>query len=254
MVRGAKRSPGGIMSFGRAPLAVHPQAFTWEKLRAPILAETFTEVCARLATLPPTPLRPRRLSEGFHVVPVAQVQGSGFDTAEQAVVALLVDSEGGEVRLVHPYHVANASGSEVLLAALAEGQVCFVAGRFQRRGSVLFVEPTGVVLETQEGRVLVQPWLDSGASTSARRLTLDTADPQRARLFLTQELPQALGDVLISGREALTELDARRWRERAQQAEVLGFARFPGLLHALAAGESTALRTLLSLTALAGDL
>lgn len=254
LVRGAKRSPGGIMSFGRAPLAVHPQTFTWEKLRAPVFAETFAEVRARLATLPPTPLRPRRLAEGFHVVPVAQVQGSGFDTTEQAVVALLADSEGGEVRLVHPYHAANAAGSEALLAALGEGHLCFVAGRFQRRGAVLFVEPTSVVCETGDGRMIVQPWLDSGSRTRTEHSIPGLSDQQRTQQFLTEALPQALGDLLIGGGEAITELDSRRWQESAQQAEALGFVRIPRLLAALATGDISPLRTLLSLTALAADL
>ena len=59
LVKGGKRSPNHEFSFGRAPVSLSPQAFRWESLRAPLLAEDFEEIAARLSALPPASLRPR---------------------------------------------------------------------------------------------------------------------------------------------------------------------------------------------------
>ncbi len=44
LIQGAKRSPSHRLVIGRARAAVNPQAFTWEQLRAPVLAEDFDEL------------------------------------------------------------------------------------------------------------------------------------------------------------------------------------------------------------------
>ncbi|WP_309711917.1 SWIM zinc finger family protein [Armatimonas sp.] len=253
LVRGGKRTPSGSFSFGRAPAALHPQAFAWEKLRAPVLVESFHEIELRLATLPPTPLRPQRLAEDFHVVPIAEVLSVGFDTAQQAVVAEVRDGLGGMARLVHPYHSQGAAGCDVLLQTLPSGTVCFIAGACRRASGGMVLSPTGIVCEENGVRRLVQPWLESGAATTSNLGTLappETLSPSR---FLTDELPQTLGDFLIGGREALSEHEARRLRDQAQQAEALGFGQLPTLLNALAAGDTEALPRLLMLAALAPD-
>ena len=57
------------------------------------------------------------------------------------------------------------------------------------------------------------------------------------------------------GLEGNGERERRLWRERAQQAEALGFAQLPPLLEALAQGvqAAAALETLLALLTLASD-
>ena len=256
LIRGGRRSPGGFFSFGRAPAARHPQSFQWEKLRAPTLAEGFAEVGAHLAALPPTPLRPRRLGEAFHVVPVKEVAAFGFDAARQAVVARLRDGAGHEATLVHPYHSLGAGGCDALLQSLsAKGSVAFVAGTFQQRGATLFVYPSALVCREGSDRNLVLPWLDE--VPPERRETIgrigDTDAASRTGRFLLEELPQLLGDALLTGLEARTEPDSRRWGSLARQAETLGYTRIPELLDGLAAGNDEAFRTVLKVIAIAPD-
>src|SRR5207248_4436459 len=63
LIRGGKRTAGYHLLPGRAEASVQPQAFAWESLRPPVLVEEFAELDARLSTLPPAALRPRRVAE-----------------------------------------------------------------------------------------------------------------------------------------------------------------------------------------------
>src|SRR5262245_58744251 len=89
LIQGAKRTPGHRVVVGRGRAVVNPQAFAWEQLRVPTLADDFDELRARLAVLPPASLRPRRVAEDFHAVPVAAVRQFAYDSAAQAVRATL---------------------------------------------------------------------------------------------------------------------------------------------------------------------
>ncbi len=46
--QGCRRSPDRVLTLGRRQLTANPQAFAWEKLRAPVLAEDFGEIRGRL--------------------------------------------------------------------------------------------------------------------------------------------------------------------------------------------------------------
>lgn len=253
LLKGGRRSAGGVLSFGRAPAACQPQTYQWEKLRAPVLAEGFREITARLASLPPKPLRPRRLAEDLHVVPIAEVASVGFDSVEQSVKAALRDPEGGDARLVHPFHARAAAGADALLAALGGERVLFVAGRCRRDGPEVVVEPIGVIVEREGKRRLVQPWIE-GAPSGGRTATPAGADTQpRARSFIGDELANAIGDLFVTGVEGMTPTAARLWRERARDAAALGFTALPPHLEALAAradaGRTLALAALVSFAA-----
>ena len=83
-----------------------------------MLVEDFAELDARLSALPPSSLRPRRVAEDFHILPIAAVESAGFDAATQTVKALLTDAPGRRVRLLHGYTSRGHDGAEALLAKL----------------------------------------------------------------------------------------------------------------------------------------
>ncbi len=179
LVKGGKRSPNHEFIFGRAAVNINPQSYQWETLRPPALVEGFDEVVARLSTLPPAPLRPRRLAEDFFLCPILHpfnssrtqdgeegavrgVEGARFVAHEQSIQALLRDPQGGTAQLHHPYTSRGAAGADALLTTLVTRgeEVVFVAGRMHLRGGELRVEPVSLVIESQGRRTLLQPWID----------------------------------------------------------------------------------------------
>ncbi len=169
LAQGGWRTSGAEYVPGRARLVLNPQAFTWEQLRAPTLAQGFAEVTARLGALPPPALRPRRLADDLCAFPVAAVEGARFESAEQTVQATLRDAEGGTALLRHPYLSRAREGAEALLRLLAARPqtVRFVAGRVQRRAESLLVAPVAVVYEAEGRRRMLQPWVEGGADAPA---------------------------------------------------------------------------------------
>lgn len=240
LAKGGKRSASGVFSFGRAAAACQPQAFAWERLRAPVLAEDFAEVEAHLAQLPPRPLRPRRLAEDLYVVPIAEVHDAHFDRAEQALLATLRDARGREALLVHPFHTRAAAGTEALLGALGSQRALFAAGRIARTGRGLSLRPCGVVFEVDGVRRLVQPWLEPARAAAHSQAVVRHERPLDATSFLADELATALGELIVSGLEGVTPGLLRSWGERANQAASLGFVQLPGQLRALAEAPSGA--------------
>jgi hypothetical protein len=238
LAKGGKRSAGGVFSFGRVAAACQPQAYAWEKLRAPVLADGFAEIEAHIGQLPPRPLRPRRLADDLYVVPVAEAVDAHFDRAEQAVFATLRDARGREAQLVHPFHARAAAGTDTLLAALGSERALFAAGRVARSGSGLTLEPCGVVFESAGRRRLVQPWLEPASATRNSQRVPRTEHSPDARSFLADELATALGELIVAGIEGCTASSLRAFRERAVQAAGLGFAQLPAQLEALAAAPS----------------
>ena len=253
LVKGGKRSSGCVFTFGRAPAACQPQAFAWERLRAPLLAEGFAEVRAHLDQLPPKPLRPRRVVDDVYVIAVEGVERSGFDPAEQAVHAVLVDASGERALLVHPFHARAASGTNALLAALGKGGVRFVSGRVRRAARGLAIEPFGVVVERDGVRRLIKPWIEASRGPRAEEGYAAREREVDPGAFVVDEMPDALGSLLVLGVEGFTEATARELREHARQAEALGFATLPDRLRSLAdAPDAKAVLELAAFAAFAG--
>ena len=175
LIQGAKRSPSCRLVIGRGRAVVNPQAFAWEQLRAPVLAEDFAEIRARLGLLPPASLRPRRVAEDFHAVAIAAVEGFAFDPAAQVVRATLRDARGDLAALEHPYSSRGREGVDALLARLtstAPDAFRFVAGPARLGASGLSISPTALVFQDGAARRILQPWIDRdrddvGASGSA---------------------------------------------------------------------------------------
>ena len=240
LIRGGKRAANRRFLPGRARATVHPQGFEWERLRAPVLAEDFQEIRARLAAAPPASLRPRRLTEDFHVCRIAGVESVQFDPVQQAVVATLHDTAGGTALLWHPYSTRGKEGSESLLAALhsrAE-QVVFAAGRVCLRFSDLVLLPTCLVLDEAGTRTAIQPWIEAfaaGTNGSAHmELVAPSDEPADPVGDYPGQLLEGLGELLLCG---LRDIDAswiRQWREMARLGRAAGLTRLAGLTDALA--------------------
>jgi hypothetical protein len=214
-----------------------------------VLAEDFDELRARLGVLPPGALRPRRVAEDVHVVAIAGVLESGFDTAAQVVRATVLDARGNPAALEHPFHSRGRAGFEALLNRLRHGPpgaLRFVAGpvRLGPRGLVL--APTALVFQDPgaSARQVLQPWIDPGAGAPgapARAPDLDSA-PARGRANppadpidgYPQELANALGELILLGLRRADAHAARTWRELARFGTAIGFDRLTRPAAALA--------------------
>jgi hypothetical protein len=244
VIQGGKRSPGNRLVVGRGRAVVNPQAFTWEQVRAPVLAEDFEELRARLSLLPPASLRPRRVAEDFHVVPVAAVEASGFDTASQAVRAILRDARGGEAMLVHPFFSRGKDGSETLLDRLGRQpeSLRFVAGP-ARLGSIgLVISPVALVFQAGTSpREILQPWVDRAPTGGASPASIAGPDgpkpiPSPADPIddYPRQLLEALGELVLLGLGRADGHTANRWRELSRFGEAIGFHRLTRPVTALA--------------------
>lgn len=227
VTRGGKYTPERQFLPGRAPAALNPQSYEWETLvRPPGRADDFAELRAHLATLPPAPLRSRRLGTSFHILAVAGIEDVHFSTVDQAVQAVLRDTQGQSALLVHPFTSRNREGTEALLARLAQGPPRFVAGPVRVAASQVVIEPVALVFENGR-RSLLQPWIDTSTADSlpdalSAAPAAPPADPLRS--FLDQAW-EALAELLVIGLDRADELTLRRWRALGEYGAALGLVR-----------------------------
>lgn len=231
VVKGGKRLPDGSFVVGRAQAASSPQNFAWENLRAPLFAESFTELTEHLQNRPPVMLGPRRLAERLAVCPVSKVEWVRFDGARQEVHALLRDEAGDVAVLVHPFFLRGRDGAERLLAELTHHPeaIKFVSGEAVLRNGILEIAPLAVVFQGERAKYCVQPWVDGpgGAEVSTSGQPLENQDapaPNPVEAF-RQKLSENLGDLLHSGLNGADDLLRREWRGLARTAAALGLTR-----------------------------
>ncbi len=232
-IEGGKRTPSYRFSVGRNRAQVNPYAFNWEShLRPPLLAESFSELATRLAALPPASLRPRRVTEDLHVLPVRAVAAAEFSEPDQEVRAILLDAAENQALLLHPYTSRGKEGAEALLATLTHRgtSVRFVAGHVRPRGAGLVIHPIALVLEEEKGRTMLQPWVDrfdQGAELPPPEPEEDElpgpVEPWRHYL---RHLGDALGELLLVGLRRADGHSARVWGELYRHGAGLGFVRF----------------------------
>jgi hypothetical protein len=230
LVKGGKRLPNGLFLPGRAQIALHPQAYAWESLRAPVFAEDFAELAARLAAQPPAALGPRRLSAGLYVCAIAGVEKAGFIASEQIVQATLRDNLGGRATMVHPYTNRGHAGVEALLHALAArpDELRYLAGHVRLAPSGLVIAPTALVFGTGATRSCLLPWVaapETGSLQIASQATGDPPVPGEPLADYWAQLHTGLADLLVPGLGRADERQQRRWRELARQGGALGFGR-----------------------------
>lgn len=243
LARGGKRAPDGEFSFGRTPLSFNAQTFEWQRLRAPLLCEGFSQINAHFEGAAPTPLRPRRAGEDFFVVPLAGVEDAHFSQSQQETRAVLRDTSGETALLIHPFSARGASGTQALLAALDDPDSArFVAGRFSRGAQGLTVSPLSLVCERGGARVMIQPWVSQNAASPNAQ-----SDAQFAPKSATQSAPldplrdfsaqlgEALGELWLLGLARADEAVARDWARLAGRGAALGFGRLVAPIETLSA-------------------
>ena len=107
--------------------------------------------------LPPASLRPRRLTENFHVFAISQVGNIEFSPAQQVVKAILRDSHRHQAILKFPYTSRSTEGTEALLEHLANRQLLFVAGQIYLSAEELIITSVSLVFLCGDHTIL-QPF------------------------------------------------------------------------------------------------
>lgn len=234
LIKGGKRAPNNQFLPSRAQATANPQGFNWESLRRPLFVDDYAELQTRLQTLPPAALRPRRVTDDFHVFSVSRIEGVKFLTIEQALQAVLFDAAGNAALLVHPFFARARHGFEVLYTMLVSrpNDLRFVAGktRFSARG--LEIAPVSLVFEGAEGRMMIQPWVEKEETKEISKELPEARSASRASVeteplseFLLQ-ISDALGELVLIGLERANKQTEQALQELAERGASLGFARF----------------------------
>lgn len=225
LVKGAKRSLNGEVAMTRAAVALNPQTYEWEKLRAPVLVEGADELQGHFENLPPVTLRPRHLAQTFHVVPVNRVEAPGVDPMSRTLQAVLIDVRGGEIVLEFPFYSHGRAGFAKLQQALETQTVKFVAGQIRRYAKGLAITPSAIVVEGSTGREMIQPWIDTGDVKFDAALQ-DAPEEADAFALFRLEIIRALGELVLSGVSAADPLMEKRWAALIEQGREVGLERF----------------------------
>ncbi len=244
LIKSGKRSANRRLMLGRGSAGLHPQEFSWEELRPPLLVDEFSAIDSLQRLLPPVSLRPRRITEGLHVLPIASVTEPRFEPAQQMVKATLLDVRGSAIELQHRYTSRGQAGCEALLRALqmAPERVRFVAGRIGSEGRQAKISPTCLVFETPQGRVGLQPWIADSldehlAATFAADLDPSEIAPTALRevAFWPAQLQAALGELLLLGLQHADGLLTQTWHRLAREGERQGYRQLSAMAAQLAA-------------------
>lgn len=230
LLQGGKRTPGCRLLPGRARFSFTPQSFQWESLRAPALVEDFAELGMRLASAPPSSLRPRRLGANLHILAVANVAAAEYSEVDQTLYAVLCDASGNQAILACPYADRAREGYDTLTARFlaAPESVRYVAGHVRQAGPTLIIKPVSVVVAEGAARLMLQPWVDrlgSAASSVADERTEApdrTPDPVAA---YPDDLLTALGEQWLLGLRRTNDDAVTAWRELRDRGAALGFDR-----------------------------
>ncbi len=225
LIKGGKRTPSYEFVPGRSALSLHPQSFRWEQLRSPLLVDSFADLQATLVDLPPRSLRPRRVTESLHVLPIAQVEQVSFDPITQNIRATLLDAAGDRSSLIHPYTSRGAAGAEALLEQLKSQELRFVAAQVSLGAGGLVLAPLSLVFESDGQRSLLQPWIDAGENATAASLDASVMPAQSPVADYLQQLSIALADLWLVGLSKADEMHCRQWQELLEQGRSIGFQR-----------------------------
>jgi len=230
LLQGGKRTPGCRLLPGRARFSFTPQSFQWESLRAPALVDDFAELGMRLASAPPSSLRPRRLGANLHILAVASVAAAEYSEVDQTLYAALRDASDNQAILACPYADRAREGYDTLTARFlaAPASVRYVAGHVRQAGPTLIIKPVSVVVAEGGARVMLQPWVDrlgtaaSSAATERPEAPDRTPDPVAT---YPDDLQAALGEQWLLGLRRTNDGAATAWRELRDRGGALGFDR-----------------------------
>ncbi|MCX4094889.1 hypothetical protein [Nocardia sp. alder85J] len=145
-----------------ARTSVLPSTGAWDALPPELLVGDLAAESARLAALPPAPIRPRVHGASVRAMIVETVDDLHYLPGEQRLVARL-RGPAGTARITFSHSAIAPGALDALARALAgdPGPVRYLAGRIERRGGLLVVEPTAVVA----GESVVVPCFAAGEST-----------------------------------------------------------------------------------------
>ncbi|MDB5344775.1 MAG: hypothetical protein JWP89_3152 [Schlesneria sp.] len=228
LIKSAKRTPAGRLVLPRtaSSISLNPQAFAWEHLRPPLAVEGFAELAARLELLPPSSLRPRRLTEALHVCAIERFDDVGFDIQSQRLVATAVDGAGEKAHLFHPFTTRGRTGFESLSAALSDSSLRprFVCGHVSRRRAGVWIEPTCVVFEAADGkRRGISPWTDARPAEATEHENHDlTASGRSPLATVLQEFGFELSELLLNGIRRAGPMGSKRWARLGEQVSRVG--------------------------------
>jgi hypothetical protein len=228
LIKGGKRFPNASFGATRAQISANPQSFQWENLRAPLLAEDFTEILARRSAQPPKSLRPRRIGEDFFVCPIESIEFAAFDSFSQSVVAVLSDKTANQANLLHPFTSRGAQGAEKLLWWLTKHPqaIRFIAGQISIRQGGLLIAPIALIFELDGQRHSVQPWVDTYEGEAGTGFSGDSTPRLTEPIhYYPSQVLEKLGETFTLGFSRLDDAAIRNWEQLLREGETLGFDR-----------------------------
>ncbi|MEQ1829217.1 MAG: hypothetical protein ABL921_24855 [Pirellula sp.] len=253
MLKLGKRTPSGELILPRSAMAVgvNPQLFRWETLKPPLLADSFSELIDRIASMPPSYLRPRHLTDAVHVIPIQAIEDVVFDPVRQSLTARVTDSLGGCATMYLPYESRNDSGFKAFAEALTNqsARPKFAAGRFRLSNEELLFLPMQIVLEDSAQRYGLSPYvsqkaaIDQPMKPAAEDVATEnegTATNEQERLddsgpisVFLGELNEYLAEVVLMGIQNNAGTLRRKGSELAEHATRTGFLRIASRLQSL---------------------
>ena len=145
LVQSGKRTPGGqlILPRSASQFTVNPQNYEWEQWKPPFAVENFAQLQARDRILPPSYLRPRRVTDHLHGVSISAVEDVHFHAGRQQLTATLKDTKSGRATLVHPFYNRGQNGFDATSEMLQKHaqQLRFVSGYVDPSNQGLIVRP-----------------------------------------------------------------------------------------------------------------
>lgn len=210
LVQSGKRTPGGqlILPRSASQFTVNPQNYEWEQWKPPFAMENFAQLQARYRILPPSYLRPRRVTDHLHGICISGVEDVYFHAGRQQLTATLKDAKSERATLVHPFYNRGQSGFDAAFEMLQKhaGQLRFVSGHVYTSSQGLVVRPALLIFDDGIRRWGIVPWVDldlsSNPATGNRPEAADRNEPFDRRSDIERflgEFQQFLADYLVTG-------------------------------------------------------
>lgn len=249
LLKSGKRLASGELVLPRrvSAFASNPQSFQWEHLKPPLAAEDFDQLFCRWAYLPPSYLRPRRRTEGVHVLAISSVKNAAFNSVQQRIEADLIDQRGKFAKLVLPFHARGAIGFNRFLETLQNlgDSARFISGIVTMANQQLTMHPLAVVIESNGTRRAFYPyWSQDQETNQAKTEAAETTGNRGARaaglLEPTNPLKEFFDrlchfncEVMVLGIDEGADANERLAAELVQFANSIGFMRIANLIERL---------------------
>ncbi|WP_197523591.1 SWIM zinc finger family protein [Actinokineospora pegani] len=141
----ATRSAGREIRISQGQLAktaVTPLGEAWSSLPPSLRVESYAELSAELAELPPWCVRPRVAAEFVRVLRVESVSWVSYAPGAQRLTAEIVDGTGASAIVVCDHRSVAPGALDALAASLQDA--VYLSGTVRRMGGTVFVEPIAV--------------------------------------------------------------------------------------------------------------